>query len=136
MPSVSDIRRRIRSVQNTGKVTNAMSLIAASKMRRAQNSVVQGRPYAVKIHEIIADLAAQPQGEDGVGHPLLEVRPVRRVGLLAITPDRGLAGGMHATVNRQVAQRSRHRPRRHRRADRFRRRCKPSGSRQQGQRRP
>ena len=104
MPSVSDIRRRIRSVQNTGKVTNAMSLIAASKMRRAQNSVVQGRPYAAKIREIIADLAAQPQGEDGVGHPLLEVRPVRRVGLLAITPDRGLAGGMHATVNRQVAR--------------------------------
>ncbi|MFQ6029948.1 MAG: ATP synthase F1 subunit gamma [Dehalococcoidia bacterium] len=104
MPSVRDIRRRIRSVQNTGKVTNAMSLIAASKMRRAQNSVIQGRPYAEKIREVIADLAAQPQGEDGAGHPLLQVRPVQRVGLLAITPDRGLAGGMHANINRQVAQ--------------------------------
>jgi F-type H+-transporting ATPase subunit gamma len=91
-------------VQNTGKVTNAMSLIAASKMRRAQNSVVQGRPYAHKIREIIAHLAAQPQGDNGAGHPLLQVRPVRRIGLLAITPDRGLAGGMHANVNRHVAQ--------------------------------
>ena len=103
MPSVRDIRRRIRSVENTGKVTNAMSLIAASKMRRAQNATVQGRPYAEKIQEVIAHLAAQPQ-EDGTLHPLLAVRPVNRVGLLVITPDRGLAGGMHAAINRQAAQ--------------------------------
>ena len=104
MPSVRDIRRRIRSVENTGKVTNAMSLIAASKMRRAQNSVLQGRPYAEKIYEVIAHLAAQPAEDGGALHPLLEIRPVRRIGLLAITPDRGLAGGMHSTVNRRVAQ--------------------------------
>ncbi len=104
MPSVRDIRRRIRSVDNTGKVTNAMSLIAASKMRRAQNSVLQGRPYAEKIYEVIAHLAAQPLEEGTAMHPLLEVRPVNRVGLLAITPDRGLAGGMHSTLNRRVAQ--------------------------------
>ena len=104
MPSVRDIRRRIRSVENTGKVTNAMSLIAASKMRRAQNSVLQGRPYAEKIYEVIAHLAAQPDEEGEALHPLLEVRPVNRIGLLAITPDRGLAGGMHSTINRQVAQ--------------------------------
>ena len=103
MPSVRDIRRRIRSVENTGKVTNAMSLIAASKMRRAQNATVQGRPYAHKIQEVIAHLAAQPQ-EEGALHPLLAVRPVNRVGLLVITPDRGLAGGMHAAINRQAAQ--------------------------------
>lgn len=103
MPSVRDIRRRIRSVENTGKVTNAMSLIAASKMRRAQNATVQGRPYAEKIQEVIAHLAAQPR-EDGALHPLLAVRPVNRVGLLVITPDRGLAGGMHAAINRQAAQ--------------------------------
>ena len=104
MPSVRDIRRRIRSVENTGKVTNAMSLIAASKMRRAQNAVLQGRPYAEKIYEVIAHLAAQPAEDGGALHPLLEVRPVQRIGLLAITPDRGLAGGMHSTVNRRVAQ--------------------------------
>ena len=104
MPSVRDIRRRIRSVENTGKVTNAMSLIAASKMRRAQMAVVEGRPYAEKIHDVIATLAAQPAGDEDTVHPLLQVRSVNRVGLVVITPDRGLAGGMHATINRSVAQ--------------------------------
>ena len=103
MPSVRDIRRRIRSVENTGKVTNAMSLIAASKMRRAQLAVTDGRPYAEKIHEVIATLAAQPTDDDTV-HPLLETRPVNTVGMVVITPDRGLAGGMHASINRQVAR--------------------------------
>ena len=104
MPSVRDIRRRIRSIENTGKVTNAMSLIAASKMRRAQNAVIQGRPYALKIQEVIADLAVQPGDDEAGVHPLLQVREVQRAGVLVITPDRGLAGGMHSTVNRQVAQ--------------------------------
>ena len=103
MPSVRDIRRRIRSVENTGKVTNAMSLIAASKMRRAQLAVTDGRPYAEKIHEVIATLAAQPMDDDTV-HPLLTTRPVNNVGMVVITPDRGLAGGMHANINRQVAR--------------------------------
>ncbi len=103
MPSVRDIRRRIRSVENTGKVTNAMSLIAASKMRRAQLAVTDGRPYAEKIHEVIATLAAQPTDDDAI-HPLLEARPVNNVGMVVITPDRGLAGGMHANINRQVAR--------------------------------
>ena len=104
MPSVRDIRRRIRSVENTGKVTNAMSLIAASKMRRAQLAVTDGRPYAEKIHEVIALLAAQPSGDDDSAHPLLQARPVNNVGMVVVTPDRGLAGGMHATINRRVAQ--------------------------------
>lgn len=103
MPSVRDIRRRIRSVENTGKVTNAMSLIAASKMRRAQQAVTDGRPYAEKIHEVIATLAAQPTDDDTV-HPLLEARPVNNVGMVVVTPDRGLAGGMHANINRRVAR--------------------------------
>ena len=104
MPSVRDIRRRIRSVENTGKVTNAMSLIAASKMRRAQQAVTEGRPYAEKIHEVIAELAAQPAGDEDATHALLQVRPVNRIALVVVTPDRGLAGGMHSTINRRVAQ--------------------------------
>ncbi len=104
MPSVRDIRRRIRSVQNTGKVTNAMSLVAASKMRRAQNAVLEGRPFSEKIQELITHLAAQPTDGTTAGHPLLEVRPVQRIGVLSITPDRGLAGGLHSTINRAVAQ--------------------------------
>jgi len=104
VPSVRDIRRRIRSVQNTGKVTNAMSLIAASKMRRAQVAVTQGRPFAEKIQEVIAHLAAQPGEEVAAAHPLLKERPLQRVGVLVISPDRGLCGGMQANLNRTVAQ--------------------------------
>ena len=104
MPSVRDMRRRIRSVENTAKVTNAMSLIAASKMRRAQMAVTQGRPFAEKIQEIITHLAAQPSEDANQVHPLLRVRPVQRIGILVISPDRGLCGGMHSNLNRAVAQ--------------------------------
>ena len=104
MPSVKDIRRRIRSVENTGKVTNAMSLVAASKMRRAQQAVTQGRPFAEKILEVIAHLAAQPADESGQVQNLLQVRPVQRVGIVVVSPDRGLCGGMHANLNRRVDQ--------------------------------
>ena len=104
MASERDIRRRIRSVQNTGKVTNAMSLIAASKMRRAQNAVTQGRPFAQNIQEVITHLAAQPGEEATAAHPLLQGRPVQRISVLVISPDRGLCGGMHANLNRRVAQ--------------------------------
>ena len=104
MPSVRDIRRRIRSVDNTGKVTNAMSLIAASKMRRAQNAVLQGRPYSEKILDVIAHLAAQPEDDVTSAQPLLRIRPVERIAVLAISPDRGLCGGMHANLNRRVGQ--------------------------------
>ncbi len=104
MPSVRDIRRRIRSVDNTGKVTNAMSLIAASKMRRAQNAVLQGRPYSEKILDVIAHLAAQPADDVTATQPLLQVRPVERISVLVISPDRGLCGGMHANLNRRVGQ--------------------------------
>lgn len=104
MPSVRDMRRRIRSVQNTGKVTNAMSLIAASKMRRAQISVTQGRPFAEKIQEIITHLAAQTGDDGGAVHPLLQERPVQRVGILVVSPDRGLCGGLVGNLNRVVGQ--------------------------------
>ena len=63
MPSVRDIRRRIRSVENTAKITKAMSMIAASKMRRAQDSALSSRPYSDDLHSLLADLAAQ--GEAG-----------------------------------------------------------------------
>lgn len=102
MPSVRDIRRRIRSVDNTAKVTNAMSLIAASKMRRAQNSVLEGRPYSVKIQSVIAHLAAQPMDDDAGSQPLLAVRTVEKSTVLMISPDRGLCGGLHSNLNRRV----------------------------------
>ena len=104
MPSVRDIRRRIRSVDNTAKVTNAMSLIAASKMRRAQTAVLEGRPYSVKIQEVISHLVAQPVEDDAGDQPLLAVRPVEKATVLMISPDRGLCGGLHANLNRRVGQ--------------------------------
>ena len=104
MPSVRDIRRRIRSVENTGKVTNAMSLVAASKMRRAQMAVTQGRPYSEKMRQVIANLAAQPVDDSGVVHPLLQVRSINKIGLLLIEPDRGLAGGLHSSINASVTR--------------------------------
>jgi len=91
-------------VDNTAKVTNAMSLIAASKMRRAQNSVLEGRPYSVKIQEVIAHLAAQPMDDESSAQPLLAVRPVEKITVLMISPDRGLCGGLHANLNRRVGQ--------------------------------
>lgn len=103
MPNLRQLRRRIRSIENTAKVTHAMEMIAASKMRRAQNAVLAGRPYAQKIREVIANLEAQPRELDE-GHPLLDRRPVNRIGLLYLTPDRGLSGGLHGSLNRTLAQ--------------------------------
>jgi F-type H+-transporting ATPase subunit gamma len=80
-----------------------MQLIAGSKMRRAQQMVLAGRPYAEKLVQIIADLEAQPR-EEGASHPLLEHRQVKRIQVLHLTPDRGLCGGLHGNINRRVAQ--------------------------------
>ena len=104
MPSLRQIRRRIRSIENTGKVTKAMEMIAASRMRRAQASVLAGRPYSDKIQEVIAHLAAQPHEDVDSAQPLLEIRPVNRIEIVHISPDRGLCGGLHSNLNRRVAQ--------------------------------
>ena len=99
MPTLRAIRRRIRGVRNTAKITKAMEMVAASKMRRAQERGLAGRPYAEKIEQVIADLAALPQ-PDGGAHPLLQVRPINKVMVVHITPDRGLCGGLNANLNR------------------------------------
>lgn len=103
MPSLRQLKTRIRTVENTAKVTKAMEMVAASKMRRAQSNVLAGRPYSEKIEDVISHLAAQPQTDDSV-HPLLETRPVKRIEILHIAPDRGLCGGLHSSLNRRVAQ--------------------------------
>ena len=99
MANIRQIRRRIRSVQNTAKITKAMQMIAASKMRRAQQLTLEGRPYAQKLQEVLADLAAQPAEAEEV-HPLLQRREVRRTEIIHITPDRGLCGGLNSNLNR------------------------------------
>jgi len=104
MPSVREIRGRIKSTRNTARVTNAMQMVAASKMRRAQEQVVGSRPYAQKLRAVLAGLAAQGTGDGDDGHPLLLSRPVKKVLLLEVTPDRGLAGGLPSNINRAAGR--------------------------------
>ena len=103
MPNVRQIRRRIRSVENTAKITKAMSMIAASKMRRAQEAALRGRPYSERIRALLADLSAHPHDEEQL-HPLLRHRETANVEIVHITPDRGLTGGLNTSVNRAGAQ--------------------------------
>ena len=100
MPDIRKVKRRIKSVQNIAKITRAMEMIAASKMRKAQERGLQGRPYAEKIEQVIADLAALP--ETTMHHPLLQRRDVKKICIVHITPDRGLAGGLNANLNRNL----------------------------------
>ncbi len=102
MPDIRAIRRQIKGVQNIAKITRAMEMVAASKMKRAQERGLAGRPYAERIRQVIADLAAIPEAGP-VLHPLLERRPVSKVAIVHITPDRGLCGGLVANLNRTTA---------------------------------
>jgi len=96
------IRRRIKGIKSTSKITRAMEMIATSKMRKAQERGLAGRPYAEKIQQVMADLAAlRHEGEEM--HPLLQARPVKKIGILHITPDRGMCGGLNTNINRTAA---------------------------------
>ena len=103
MPSLRQIRRRVRSVENTAKITKAMSMIAASKMRRAPEMALQSRPYAETMRSLLSHLAAQPRDEEEA-HDLLTQREVQRIQLIHITPDRGLTGGLNSNLNRAAGQ--------------------------------
>jgi F-type H+-transporting ATPase subunit gamma len=101
-----EIRRRIRSVQSTAKITRAMELVAASKMRRAQLNALAGRPYAEKMRWVLADLSETlPLMDPETVHPLLKRREeVKAVEVILVTPTRGLAGGLPTNLNRRAAQ--------------------------------
>ncbi len=102
MATIRQIRRRIRSVTSTAKITKAMEMVAASKMRRAQQRALATRPYADTMRRMLAGLAVgRDQAE--VLHPFLEDRPFTSALVVHITPDRGLAGGLVANVNRRTA---------------------------------
>jgi len=96
------IRRRIRGIRGIAKITKAMEMIAALKMRRAQEAGLAGRPYSEKITQVLADLAALPETGRAL-HPLLQRRPVTKIAIVHITPDRGLCGGLVTNVNRRTA---------------------------------
>ncbi len=101
MASLRTIRTRIRSVRNTQKITKAMKMVAAAKLRRAQDAVVRARPYAQLIDEMLASLARARADADLPPHPLMAVRPPRRVELVLMTSDRGLCGGFNSNIIRR-----------------------------------
>src|SRR6266849_178177 len=101
MASLRIIRTRIRSVRNTQKITKAMKMVAAAKLRRAQDAVVRARPYAQLIDEMLASLARARADADLPPHPLMAVRPPRRVELVLMTSDRGLCGGFNSNIIRR-----------------------------------
>jgi F-type H+-transporting ATPase subunit gamma len=101
MPSLKDIRSRIGSVRNIAQITRAMEMVAASRMKRAQDSILAARPYADELEDALRRVAAA-QGLTEEINPLLARRPVRRVAMIMITTDRGLAGSLNANATRTV----------------------------------
>lgn len=104
MASPREIRRRIRSVRNTAQITRALEMVSASKMRRAQERVRAARPYAERLRTIIAGLAVAGESVDVSQFPLLEQRPVNRVGVIVVTADRGQAGAFNANIIRRAVR--------------------------------
>jgi len=99
MPSLIDLRRRIRSVKNTQQITKAMKMVAAAKLRRAQERVLASRPYAELYTQMLADVAGAAASAGGdLSHPLLEVRPEQKILLVLVTSDRGLAGAFNSNL--------------------------------------
>jgi F-type H+-transporting ATPase subunit gamma len=104
MPSLIDIRRRIRSVKNTQQITRAMKMVASARLRRAQDRVINARPYARMASELLSDVVAAAGPELVENLPLLAVRPERRVQLVLITADRGLAGAFNSNLIKAAQQ--------------------------------
>ncbi len=99
MPGTKEIRTKIASVKSTQKITKAMQMVATSKMRRAQDRMKLARPYADKIRNVIGHLHA---GQPGLPHPFLAEREPKTVGVIVISTDRGLAGGLNANIFKQT----------------------------------
>mgnify|MGYP001239151934 CR=1 FL=1 len=104
MPSLKTIRKRISSVKSTQKITKAMKMISAARLRRAQQRITEMRPFALKTAEVLSHVALRV-GPDEAGHPLLFRRPEREVLLVVCGSDRGLAGGFNANLCRAAERR-------------------------------
>ncbi len=105
MPSLIDLRRRIRSVKNTQQVTKAMKMVSAAKLRRAQDRTLDARPYATIFRQVLGDVAGAVAGDEQLGsHPLLARRPEERILLVLVTADRGLAGAFNSNLIKAAQQ--------------------------------
>ena len=101
MPNLRDIKRRITSVEKTQQITSAMRMVAAAKLRRAQDSIQAARPYAERMRSTLEEVAGS---QTGVSHPLLETREtVKTVEFLVVTSDRGLAGAFNGNILKKAA---------------------------------
>jgi F-type H+-transporting ATPase subunit gamma len=99
MPSLIDIRRRIRSVKNTQQITKAMKMVSAAKLRRAQDRVIAARPYTALLRTVLGNVAAAVAGDEHLASdPLLAQRPEKRIQLVLTTGDKGLAGAFNTNV--------------------------------------
>src|SRR5438093_10337558 len=101
MPSTRDIRRRIKSVKNTAQITKAMQMVAASKMRKAQQSALAGRPYATLMNEVLGEVTFNA---GDFAHPLMEKRDVKKRGVVIIGTDKGLCGALNGNLLRKAAK--------------------------------
>src|SRR6266849_3356855 len=101
MASTQDIRRRIKSIRNIGQITKAMQMVAASKMRKAQQHALAGRPYAALMNKVLVSLQKRT---DPRLHPLLHVRPLKKELVLIISTDKGLAGALNTNLFREAAK--------------------------------
>jgi len=101
MASARDIRRRIKSVKNTAQITKAMQMVAAAKMRKAQNAALSGRAYAQLMNKVLAEVT---QHTGDFRHPLMEKREVRKRAVILITSDKGLCGALNANLLREAAK--------------------------------
>src|SRR5574341_763641 len=101
MPSTRDLRRRIKSIKNTSQITTAMQMVAASKMRRAQQSALAGRPYATLMNAVLGEVTYHA---GDFSHPLLEKRAVRKRCLILVSTDKGLCGALNSNLMREAAK--------------------------------
>ena len=102
MPSLRDIRTRIGSVKSTRQITKAMKMVAAAKLRRAQDAILKTRPYAMLLEQTLSRVASRAAAEETVAHPLLAPRAQRTAEVVVITSDRGLAGGFNSNIARRT----------------------------------
>jgi len=101
MPSPRDLRRRIKSIRNTSQITKAMQMVAAAKMRKAQQAAVAGRPYASLMNEVLAEVTANA---GDFSHPLTEVREIRKRAVIVVSTDKGLCGALNSNLLREAAR--------------------------------
>ena len=101
MPSTRDIRRRIKSVKNTAQITKAMQMVASSKMRKAQQSALAGRPYATLMNAVLANVTRHA---GDFSHPLMEAREVKKRCVIVISTDKGLCGALNSNLLREAAK--------------------------------